>query len=175
MDDEIPQDNDRLTGKKAHLEHSCEPTSHLLDYKLDENSSQQCAKNCCNREYDLISRQRSILPSQRTVTQWRSSFNSIFQTPPRFHKSNTSQARTEIALLPPTTAYYCPPRSMLTDHTLTDYCHSQFSKFPASSLLLFYAVTNKSDFRQIPWILHLPLYRATLLYALSVTRPGLFC
>jgi hypothetical protein len=48
----------------------------------------------------------------------------------------------------------------LTPHTLTDCHHSQFSKFPASSLFLFCATTNKSDFRQIaetspnlPWIL----------------------
>src|SRR5271154_1632855 len=35
-------------------------------------------------------------------------------------------------------------------HTqITDCCHSQFSKFPASSLFVFCAAINKSDFRQI--------------------------
>ena len=66
-------------------------------------------------------------------------------------------------------------RSMSIPHTLIDYCHSQFSKFPASSLLFFYAVTNKSDFRQIPWIPYPTLYRARPPYVLSVTKPGLFC
>src|SRR5205085_11264182 len=80
---------------------------------------------------------------------------------------NSLNAKADAYLQQPLTT--CLPRSMLTPHTLTDYCHSQFSKSPTSSLLLLYAVTNKSDFRQIPWILHLPLHRATLLYALSVT------
>jgi hypothetical protein len=34
-------------------------------------------------------------------------------------------------------------------HRLRDCCHSQFSKFPASSLFVFCAAINKSDFRQI--------------------------
>jgi hypothetical protein len=71
------------------------------------------------------------------------------------------------ASLPLTTVY--PPH-------LTEYCHSQFSKFPASSLALLRCYkSNKSDFRQIPWILCLTLYRAMLLSMLSVTKPGLFC
>ena len=59
-------------------------------------------------------------------------------------------------------------------HTLTDCRHLNFRNFP-HPLFLFRAATNKSDFRQIPWILYLTLYRATLLYVLSVTKPGLFC
>jgi hypothetical protein len=59
---------------------------------------------------------------------------------------------------------------MLTQHTLTGCRYSQFSKFPASSPFLFCAAANKSDLRQIPWILHLALYLATPLCVLSVTR-----
>jgi hypothetical protein len=48
--------------------------------------------------------------------------------------------------------------------------HSQFSKFPAFSLFVFCAATNKSDFRPILWILHLALHVATPLCVLSVAR-----
>jgi hypothetical protein len=60
------------------------------------------------------------------------------------------------------------------------YNHSLFlyvRKFPASSLFLFCAATNKPDFRQIAeassnhsWILHLALSVATPLCVLFVTR-----
>ena len=59
---------------------------------------------------------------------------------------------------------------MLTPHSLPDCRHSQFSKFPAFSLFVFYAATNKFDFRPIPWILHVALHVSTPLCVLSVTR-----
>ena len=81
------------------------------------------------------------------------------------------------------TTHYRSARSTSTLHTLTDCRNSQFSKFPASSLFVFCAAKNKSDFRQIaecspkpPLILHLALYFVTPLCVLSATRylPGLF-
>src|ERR1700722_5304279 len=93
---------------------------------------------------------------------------------------DTSQSTDGMALMPrlmPVTIHIFLTLDVNTTHTLTDCRHSQFSKFPVSSLSLFCVTTNRSDFRQIakaspnfPWILHLALYLATPLCVLSVTR-----